>query len=333
MTISAASHAVAIVAIVVLVRSAATSPPRVSRAPLTFVALLPAPELARLVPLRPIEPLRLSSLPVKDSPPEVAAPPAEEPPAPAPAPAPKPPAPEPPKPAAPVAIELPRPVPPAVTVGTFTSSAPVAHAAEPVGVVQQAGFDAPAARAPEVKLRTASVGAFDQAPAAARTQAGSDRPNVVADTGFGTAVAAPSAPSAARVVADAGFGSGPSAARTAAASQTVHSADFDVKPAAAASSSAAPKEGRVEIPLEILSKPTPSYTDEARSLKIEGDVVLELNFSAAGEVQVLRVVRGLGHGLDEAATRAAAGMRFKPARTAGRPVDFRTTVHIVFRLA
>jgi TonB family protein len=326
-TISAASHAVAIVAIVVLARSAATSLPRVSRAPLTFVALLPAPDPARLVPLKPIEPLRLSSQPIKDTPPEVAAPPVEE--APAPAPAPKPPAPEPPK---PIAVETPRPAPPALTVGTFASPTPAAHAAEPVRVVQQAGFDAPAARAPEMKLRTASVGAFDQAPAAARPQAGSDRPNVVADAGFGTAVAAPSAPSAARAVADAGFGSGQPAARTAAASQTVRSADFDVKPAAAASLSA-PKEARVEIPLEILSKPTPSYTDEARSLKIEGDVVLELNFSAAGEVQVLRVVRGLGHGLDEAATRAAEGMRFKPARNAGRAVDFRTTVHIVFRLA
>jgi TonB family protein len=112
----------------------------------------------------------------------------------------------------------------------------------------------------------------------------------------------------------------------------VHSADFDVKPVTQAVASA-PRDARVEIPLEILSKPTPAYTDEARSLKIEGDVILEVNFSAAGDIQVLRVVRGLGHGLDEAAARAAQGMRFKPARSAGRPVDFRTTVHIVFRLA
>lgn len=98
-------------------------------------------------------------------------------------------------------------------------------------------------------------------------------------------------------------------------------------------SHSAPPPARVEIPLEILSKPTPAYTDEARTLKIEGDVVLDVNFAATGEVRVLRVVHGLGHGLDESATRAAQGMRFKPAQSAGHPVDFRTTVHIVFRLA
>ena len=51
-------------------------------------------------------------------------------------------------------------------------------------------------------------------------------------------------------------------------------------------------------------------------------------------VRVLRVVRGLGHGLDEAAQRAALRIRFKPAQSSdGRPVDSRATVHITFRLS
>ena len=62
-------------------------------------------------------------------------------------------------------------------------------------------------------------------------------------------------------------------------------------------------------------------------------VSLELEFTAAGNVRVLRVVRGLGHGLDEAAERAALRMRFKPAQSDGRPVDSRATVHITFRLS
>ena len=66
---------------------------------------------------------------------------------------------------------------------------------------------------------------------------------------------------------------------------------------------------------------------------VEGDVVLEVEFAATGDVRVLRVLRGLGHGLDESATRAAQGIKFKPAQSSGRPIDFRTTVHIVFRLA
>ena len=87
------------------------------------------------------------------------------------------------------------------------------------------------------------------------------------------------------------------------------------------------------VAVEVLSKPTPTYTDEARRLKIEGEVVLEVDFSAAGTVRVLRVVRGLGHGLDESAAQAAQQIRFKPATSEGRPVDYRTTVQIVFRLA
>jgi len=86
-------------------------------------------------------------------------------------------------------------------------------------------------------------------------------------------------------------------------------------------------------PVDILDKPRPEYTPEGRNLKIEGDVVLEMVFLANGSVQVNRVVSGLGHGLDEAATRAAQQIKFKPARREGQPVDFPARVRIEFRLA
>jgi len=89
---------------------------------------------------------------------------------------------------------------------------------------------------------------------------------------------------------------------------------------------------RVETSVEIVVKPTPEYTSEARSQKVEGEVLLEVEFRASGEVRVLRVVRGLGHGLDESAARAAERIQFKPARSSKGPVDFRATVQIVFRL-
>jgi TonB family protein len=84
---------------------------------------------------------------------------------------------------------------------------------------------------------------------------------------------------------------------------------------------------------EVLSKPTPAYTAEARALKLEGEVLLEVVFSASGKIQVVRIVRGLGHGLDEAAIRAAEQIRFKPATRGGAPVDSTATLHIVFQLA
>jgi TonB family protein len=86
-------------------------------------------------------------------------------------------------------------------------------------------------------------------------------------------------------------------------------------------------------PVEILFKPRPVYTAEARQLHIEGEVVVEVMFSAAGQLQVHRVVKGLGHGLDESALRAAQQIRFRPAQRDGAPYDSAALVHIVFELA
>ena len=85
--------------------------------------------------------------------------------------------------------------------------------------------------------------------------------------------------------------------------------------------------------VDILDKPHPQYTAEGRSMRIEGDVVLDLVFLANGTVQVNNVVSGLGHGLDQAAIRAAQQIRFKPAKRDGEPVDFPARVRIEFRLA
>jgi TonB family protein len=224
------------------------------------------------------------------------------------------------------------PPPPAVTVGTFAASVPSARTTDPVRTVQSAGFDAPAARAPELKSAPAVTGAFDASPANANTRPGSDRAAVVADAGFGAMNTVAPAARENRAIADAGFGSQPAAATRRAAPQAVRASGFDAPPPATAVAQPA-RATRIDVPVEILSKPTPAYTDEARALKLEGEVVLEVEFCARGEIKVLRLVRGLGHGLDESATRAAQAIRFKPAQTSGRPVDFRSTVHIVFRLA
>lgn len=83
----------------------------------------------------------------------------------------------------------------------------------------------------------------------------------------------------------------------------------------------------------VLSKPLPEYTSEAKQLKVQGDVVLRVTFTASGQVVVHGVVRGLGHGLDEEASRVAQQIRFRPATRNGQPVDKTTTVTISFQLA
>jgi TonB family protein len=134
----------------------------------------------------------------------------------------------------------------------------------------------------------------------------------VVSTGFGNGTAIPPPSGKHGTVQTSGFGN-----------QTV--ADAPKKKAASAESPT--------TPVDILDKPRPEYTAEGRRLKLEGDVVIDLVFLADGTVQVNRVLSGLGHGLDESATKAAQQIKFKPAKRDGQPVDFPARVRIEFRLA
>ncbi len=135
----------------------------------------------------------------------------------------------------------------------------------------------------------------------------------VASTGFGNGIANPPPGSGKQgVVQNSGF-----------ADQTV--ADAPKKKVASTDSGTAA--------VDILEKPRPEYTGEGRALKLEGDVVLDVVFLANGSMQVSHVVSGLGHGLDEAAVRAAQQIKFKPAKRDGEAVDFPARVRIEFRLA
>lgn len=86
-------------------------------------------------------------------------------------------------------------------------------------------------------------------------------------------------------------------------------------------------------PVEVIYKPRPEYTAEAKASKIQGDVLLQVVFTASGSVQVQRVIRGLGYGLDASAEQAAREIRFHPAERNGQAVDFPAVVHIEFALA
>lgn len=96
--------------------------------------------------------------------------------------------------------------------------------------------------------------------------------------------------------------------------------------------SAAQSSASATSPVVILYKPKPAYTPEAAHLHLEGEAALEVVFSASGTVRVIRVVHGLGHGLDEEAERAASEIRFRPATRGGSPVDTTATVRILFQL-
>ena len=102
---------------------------------------------------------------------------------------------------------------------------------------------------------------------------------------------------------------------------------------AGSSRNEAPKGGGGSSPVSILGRPNPLYSAEGRSLRVEGEVVLEVVFLASGQVQITRVLKGLGHGLDEAAIQAAKQIRFTPAVRDGQAYDTPARVKIDFRLA
>jgi TonB family protein len=135
-------------------------------------------------------------------------------------------------------------------------------------------------------------------------------------------------------VASTGFGNGVATPPPSGKHGTVQSGGF--ADATVADNGPKKKAASADAPttmVDILDKPHPQYSAEGRTLRLEGDVVLDLVFQADGTVQVNRVISGLGHGLDEAAMQAAKQIKFKPAKRDGQPVDFPARVRIEFRLA
>src|SRR6185295_10775557 len=77
----------------------------------------------------------------------------------------------------------------------------------------------------------------------------------------------------------------------------------------------------VDVKARLLTKPQPSYTEDARKNEISGTVVLKVVFSKTGQVTNIRTVAGLPYGLTEQAIAAARKIKFTPAMKDGQPVS------------
>ena len=76
----------------------------------------------------------------------------------------------------------------------------------------------------------------------------------------------------------------------------------------------------------------PAYTSEGRQASIEGVVKLEVSVDESGRVTQVRVLKGLGYGLDESAVAAARQWTFKPATRCGKPVSYVVKPGVRFQL-
>ncbi|HLK51321.1 MAG TPA: TonB family protein [Bryobacteraceae bacterium] len=83
---------------------------------------------------------------------------------------------------------------------------------------------------------------------------------------------------------------------------------------------------------KLLFKVEPQYTEEARLAKYEGTVVVSAEIGAGGQAQSMRVIRGLGLGLEEQALKAIGQWKFQPAMKEGRLIPVKATIEVNFRL-
>jgi TonB family protein len=83
---------------------------------------------------------------------------------------------------------------------------------------------------------------------------------------------------------------------------------------------------------KVLMAPTPEFSEEARSAKYQGVVLLSLVVDKNGQTRNVRIVRPLGMGLDQKAVEAVTTWRFTPAEKDGEPVAVEMAAEVNFHL-
>ena len=73
-------------------------------------------------------------------------------------------------------------------------------------------------------------------------------------------------------------------------------------------------------PPRLVNKVSENFTENAHNQKIPGNIVISLYVDLQGMPRDIRVVRGVGHGMDEQAVATVQQYRFKPGTKNGEPV-------------
>jgi TonB family protein len=102
-------------------------------------------------------------------------------------------------------------------------------------------------------------------------------------------------------------------------------------PRQAAASSIYKVGGGVKAP-SLVSKVEPEYSEEARSAKYSGTVLLKVVVDVDGLAKNIEVVNSLGMGLDEQAVLAIQRWKFKPGEKDGVPVPVMAQIEVNFKL-
>lgn len=88
----------------------------------------------------------------------------------------------------------------------------------------------------------------------------------------------------------------------------------------------------VDQKARIISRPLPSYPEEARKAQVSGTVKLRGVLKYDGTVEILSVIEGLPNGVTERAIEAAKKVVFEPARRNNKPVSQFMNIEYTFNL-
>jgi TonB family protein len=231
------------------------------------------------------------------------------------------------------------PPPPKVKTGVLDAEqAPIAPTLRPPSTVQTGIFSQPVQDEPELSIRTAPQTAGFDPTSKLQNEPKRPDPVTVAMGAFGgegsSGQRIQNEPKSVSTGAFGGAGvSTRSTGSSTIASKGAASGFGDATVATALIPNRPTPQRSDSTPLEITFKPRPEYTPQARLKQVEGEVAVEAVFKTSGEVEVVRIIRGLGHGLNESAVAAVRAIRFRPAKQNGQLVDSIATVRMTFELA
>jgi protein TonB len=89
--------------------------------------------------------------------------------------------------------------------------------------------------------------------------------------------------------------------------------------------------GGVSAP-QVIYQVEPEFSEEARKAKVAGNVLVNLWVDTNGNPSHVRVIRGVGMGLDEKAIEAVRQYKFRPAMENGKPVLVELNIEVNFQI-
>lgn len=113
---------------------------------------------------------------------------------------------------------------------------------------------------------------------------------------------------------------------------TLHFASPTANSADASAGDTTERIGRDVSPPSLLAKQEPSYTEMARLMRYSGTALFSVVIDKEGVPKTIRLIRGLGYGLDEKGAEAISAWRFRPATRNGVPVAVFANIEVNFRL-